>query len=235
MSVHTDCVYLQEINRAGHSSSSEPSISNMKLILQGMDFEQLISDIQRGHRGAAQEAVQQALSAVQRAGADFLVVTANTVGAMLEEMSEAVGVPVLDITKAVLGEAVNQGISRLGLLSTSQTAESGIYQARALEFDCIVSTPPTQIAQAIDEVIFQRLVKGILREQDAQTIIEAVSWFKDQGIEAVILGCTDMTLLMPQLKAAELPLLDSTIIHAQAAYYVATTGDLESFCVRYPA
>ncbi|MGA7207033.1 MAG: aspartate/glutamate racemase family protein, partial [Specibacter sp.] len=157
MSVHTDCVYLQEINRANLPEGAEPQVSSIKMVLQAIDFGQLIADIKTGRQGEAETSIRQALAAVQRAGVDFLVVTANTVSAMLDDMPDAVSVPVLDITKAVFAAAREQGLSRLGLLSTSQTAKSGLYQDRAAEFGCSVITPPPGIAEAIDEAIFQRL------------------------------------------------------------------------------
>jgi aspartate racemase len=235
MSVHTDCVYLQEINRANPLNSVEPQVSSIKLVLQAIDFGQLVADLNTGRRDEAEVSIRQALAAVQRAGSDFLVVTANTVSAMLEDLADAVSVPVLDITKAVFTEARAQGVSRLGLLSTSHTARSGIYQDAAAEFGCSIITPETGIAEAIDEAIFHRLIRGIRIEQDVATILDAVTWFKSQGADSVILGCTDMTLLADQFTLSPLPLLDSTVLHARAAHYVATTGDLDRYCVRYPA
>lgn len=235
MSVHTDCVYLQEINRANPRNSVEPQVSSIKMVLQAIDFGQLIADLKTGRRAEAEVSIRQALAAVQRAGADFLVVTANTVSAMLDDMADAVSVPVLDITQAVFTAAREQGLSRLGLLSTSSTASSGIYQDGAAAYGCSVIIPPAGIAEAVDEAIFQRLIRGICIEQDVTTILDAVSWFKGQGADSVILGCTDMTLLAEHLTLSPLPLLDSTVLHARAAHYVATTGDLERYCVRYPA
>lgn len=235
MSVHTDCVYLQEINGANPLNTVEPQVSSIRMVLQAIDFGQLIADIKTGRQDEAEASIRQALEAVQRAGADFLVVTANTVSAMLEDLADAVSVPVLDITQAVFAAAREQGLSRSGLLSTSQTAKSGIYQDGAAAHGCSVIVPPAGIAEAIDEAIFQRLIRGICREQDVTTILDAVSWFKGQGADSVILGCTDLTLLAEQFTLSPLPLLDSTVLHARAAHYVATTGDLDRFCVRYPA
>lgn len=96
------------------------------------------------------------------------MVTANTVSSMLEDLSDAVSVPVLEITKAVFAAAREEGLSRLGLLSTSQTAKSGIYQDNAAEYGCSVILPPAGIAQDIDEAIFQRLIRGICNEQDVE-------------------------------------------------------------------
>ena len=94
MSVHTDCVYLQEINRANLPEGAEPQVSSIKMVLQAIDFGQLIADVRSGRQDEAETSIRQALAAVQRAGVDFLVVTANTVSAMLDGMPDAVSVPV---------------------------------------------------------------------------------------------------------------------------------------------
>lgn len=232
MSVHTDCVYLQEINRANPQNEVEPQVSSTRLVLQAINFQQLTLDLNGGRRDDAGAVIRQAVSAVQQAGADFLVVTANTINGMLDELDDAVTVPVLDITRAVFAEAREQGLSRLGLLSTRQTVESGLYQATAAEFGCSVITPSAEIADAVNDAIFHRLIRGVCTDGDVRTVLESVSWFEAQGADSVILGCTDLTLLAGRFDSSPLPLLDSTVLHARAAYYAATTGDINRYSAR---
>lgn len=235
MSVHTDCVYLQQINRAAAQDGGEPQVSSTKMILHAINFRQLTSELNNGRRAEAESVIRQAVAAVQQAGAGFLVVTANTVNSMLRDLQDAVSVPVLDIARPVFVEARDRNLSRLGLLSTKQTAASGMYQDRAEEFGASIITPPPVVAEAVNEAIFHRLVRGICTDEDAKTVLHAVAWFAQQGAEAVILGCTDLTLLIDRLGTACLPLLDSTVLHAHAAYRMAMTGDIEQYAVRDPA
>lgn len=235
MSVHTDCVYLQEINRANPQNGLEPQVSSIRLVLQAINFQQLTSDLNGGRRNDVDAVIRQAVTTVQHAGADFLVVTANTINGMLDGLDDAVNVPVLDITRPVFTEAREQGHTRLGLLGTRQTVESGLYEACAAEFGCSIINPSVEIADAINEAIFHRLIRGIRTDKDVQTVLEAVAWFETRGADAVILGCTDLTLLTGQLGATPVPLLDSTVLHARAAYYAATTGDIDRYSVRRPA
>lgn len=235
MSVHTDCVYLQEISRANPLNKVEPQVSSTRLVLHAINFEQLTSDLTGGRRKDAEAVIRQAVAAVQQAGANFLVVTANTISGMLEGLDDAVSVPVLDITRAVFSEAQELGLTRLGLLGTRQTVESGLYQESAAEFGCSIITPSAEIADAVNEAIFHRLIRGVCTDQDVQTVLGAVSWFESQGADSVILGCTDLTLLAGKLYPSPVPLLDSTVLHARAAYYAATTGDIDRYSMRRPA
>jgi aspartate racemase len=234
MSVHTDRVYLREVNRGSEPGGAVPRISSIRLVLRGTDFEQLSTALNEGLRDEAEGIVREAMGSVERAGADFLVVTANLVNAVMGELLRGSSLPVLDIARPVLAEAQSRGLTRLGLLSTLGTAGSGMYSERAADYGSSVIAPSPEIAHAVHEAIVYRLVRGIVSDDDVRTVLEAVSWYADQGAEAVILGCTDLTLLADRLHGSPLPLLDSTVLHARAARYVALTGDLDRFGIPRP-
>lgn len=229
MSVHTDCVYLREFNRADPLPDSPPRVSHMRSVLRGIDFELLTSSFKAGRREAADRLILDAIDAVQGSGADFLVITANTMNSLLDDYRGAIRLPVLDIASPVLAEAQAQGLSRLGLIGTGHTVASGMYEARAGVFGCEILRPSAEIADAVDAIIFASLTRGIATETEAQVVRDAVRWFADQGAEAVILGCTDITLLDGLLGDCALPLLDSTVLHARAARQVALSGELGPF------
>lgn len=230
MSVHTDCAYLQGINAA--ASQPVPQVSSIRILLQAIDFDGFTQAIQGDDFSPALRVLLEGSRALERAGADFLVVTSNTGGALLAQAGEDPPLPILDITRAVLSNAEEQGLTKLGLLSTSETARSGIYQARAADYGCTVINPPQEVAAKIDEMIFKRLIRGVLLDADLETIRRSVALFADAGADAVILGCTDITLFGDRLGAdTTVPLLDSTVLHAMAIRYAADTGDLGKFAM----
>lgn len=226
MSVHTDCVYLREFNRAVSAADGSPRVSHMNSVLRGIDFEHLTTSFAAGRGDEADRLMLDAIDAVQRAGADFLVVTANTMNSLLDRYAEAIQLPVLDIAAPVLAETQSRGFARLGLLGTGHTVASGMYEARAAAFGCEILRPSPEIAETINALIFSSLTRGIAGEAEARPVLDAVRWFADRGADAVILGCTDITLLTGRLDAAAVPLLDSTVLHARAARRAALTGEL---------
>lgn len=233
MSVHTDCVYLRELNRADppldSSLDPRPRVSHLASVLRGIDFESLTGSFKAGRRETADRLMLDAIEAVQAAGADFIVITANTMNSLLDDYREAIRLPVLDIAAPVLAAAQARGFSRLGLIGTGHTVASGMYEGRAAAYGCEILRPSAEIAAAVDAIIFESLTRGIAGEAEARVVREAVQWFADRGAEAVILGCTDITLLTELLSDTALPLLDSTVLHARAARQVALLGDLGAF------
>jgi aspartate racemase len=217
MSVHTDCVYLREINAADPRNASEPQVSNTNMVLHAINFEYLIGTVAAHRPNDTQALLRDAVTTLQQASVDFLVVTANTLHTALDDIQDAIKVPVLDITRAVLVHAREQGFASLGLLSTRQTLASGIYERTAEDLSISIVRPSAQIAQDIETAILRRLIRGLINERDVALVLDAISWFADNGADAVILGCTDLTLLSEGLGDVPLPLLDSTVLHARAA------------------
>lgn len=232
MSVHTDCVYLQEINRADPRRADGPRASSVQLLLAGIDFDTVTTDFHEGRTADGLDALAVAIDSVQQGGADFLVLTANTMSAKLVDLADTVSVPVLEIARPVFVRALDQGLSRLGLLGTRATAASGMYQSTGAEYGCTVLEASDDLADALDEAIYRRLTRGIFSDEDAATVLAATSRFAEQGADGVILGCTDLTLLGDRLAGAALPLVDSTVLHARAAYQVAMRGDLGPYAAR---
>ena len=229
MSVHTNMVYLREMNGFSNSGSTEPKISNVQSVLRTVDFARLTHDIGRGHLVAGMKQIGDAVISVQDAGADFLVVTANTIGSMLGMLGEPIIRPVLDITAPVFVQTAHLGLTKLGLLSTATTAESGMHQRIGRAYGCQAFTGPWQLNQQVNDAIFTRLVRGVLWDEDAAILREGIEWFAVQGAEAVIPGCTDLTLLTDHLGSTPIPLWDSTLLHVHAAEEVAVRGNLPRY------
>ena len=227
MSVHTDVVYLRELGRPDPATEPDaPAVSTMRSVLRGLDFHRLTSSLAAGRSEAADEILREAIDSVQRAGADLLVLTANTIHTMLDDWHDLIRIPVLPISRATLAAARARGHRRLGLIGTARTVSSGLYTAEAAEFGCEIVPPSPAVAAEIDDLIQRRLIAGIATEPEAAVVLQAIAAFADEDVDAVVLGCTDLTLLVPHLQAAPLPLLDSTVLHARAARRAALTGEL---------
>jgi aspartate racemase len=176
------------------------------------------------HAGDWEEATRRIVEAAQnleRVGADFVMICTNTMHKMAKEVQDGIGIPLLHIADAT-GEVISaQGITKIGLLGTKYTMEHDFYKGRLIEkFGLEVLVPEEKERQAVHDIIYDELCLGIVKEnskKEYQTIIENL---KAQGAQGVILGCTEIMLLIQQADT-DLPVFDTTHIHAESAVALA--------------
>ncbi|MBP6959292.1 MAG: aspartate/glutamate racemase family protein [Spirochaetia bacterium] len=184
-------------------------------IVYSFDF-QNIEELQYAGKWAELEVeLIKAAKALKAAGADFLVICTNTVHKVADNIEKEVGLPLLHIAD-VVGEAVQtDGRQRIGLLGTIFTMEEDFY-VRRLEskFGLHVLVPEKNDRQVINNIIFSELVKGIVKERSKNEYLRIMDILKNQGAEGIVLGCTEIGLL---IKEYDLPLYDSAVLHANKA------------------
>lgn len=184
-------------------------------IVYSFDF-QNIEELQYAGKWAELEVeLIKAAKALKAAGADFLVICTNTVHKVADNIEKEVGLPLLHIAD-VVGEAVQtDGRQRIGLLGTIFTMEEDFY-VRRLEskFGLDVLVPEKNDRQVINNIIFSELVKGIVKERSKNEYLRIMDILKNQGAEGIVLGCTEIGLL---IKEYDLPLYDSAVLHANKA------------------
>ncbi|HOR91624.1 MAG TPA: amino acid racemase [Rectinema sp.] len=184
-------------------------------IVYSFDF-QNIEELQYAGKWAELEVeLIKAAKALKAAGADFLVICTNTVHKVADNIEKEVGLPLLHIAD-VVGEAVQtDGRQRIGLLGTIFTMEEDFY-VRRLEskFGLHVLVPEKNDRQVINNIIFSELVKGIVKERSKNEYLRIMDILKNQGAEGIVLGCTEIGLL---IKEYDLPLYDSAVLHADKA------------------
>lgn len=184
-------------------------------IVYSFDF-QNIEELQYAGKWAELEVeLIKAAKALKAAGADFLVICTNTVHKVADNIEKEVGLPLLHIAY-VVGEAVQtDGRQRIGLLGTIFTMEEDFY-VRRLEskFGLDVLVPEKNDRQVINNIIFSELVKGIVKERSKNEYLRIMDILKNQGAEGIVLGCTEIGLL---IKEYDLPLYDSAVLHANKA------------------
>lgn len=153
---------------------------------------------------------------LQDAGAAFGLIATNTMHKVFEQVQAAVALPLIHIIDATAARAKALGYTRLGLLGTRYTMHDGFYQARlaASGLEAIVPSPGDQVA--VHRVIVEELVRGCLRDASRAEYVRVIDSLADRGAQAVILGCTEIPLLIKPADSS-LPLLDTAVIHAEAA------------------
>ncbi|WP_457318091.1 aspartate/glutamate racemase family protein [Stenotrophomonas sp. P5_B8] len=215
MSWESSAHYYRMINEQVRDALG--GMHSARLLLWSFDF----ADIEAMQRAGDWVAATQAMVAVARqlegAGATAVVICTNTMHLMAEEVQAAIGVPLLHIADPV-GEAIQSlGLARVGLLGTAFTMEQDFYRVRlAQRYGLEVLVPEADDRTHVHRIIYEELVQG--RVLDASRVVYqgVMQRLVDRGAQAIILGCTEIMLLVGDDDAA-VPLLDTAALHAQAA------------------
>jgi aspartate racemase len=153
---------------------------------------------------------------LEAASADFIVIATNTMHLVLDEVRASVGIPVLSLLDAVAEAIQARGLTTVGLLGTRFTMEKTLYQDALARRGITVLVPGPEERAYVDRVIYEELVAGRIRNASRRGFVDIIQDLAERGAEGVILGCTEIPLLVGEQDAG-LPLFDTTAIHAEAA------------------
>lgn len=153
---------------------------------------------------------------LEAGGADFVMICTNTMHLMADDVAAAIGIPLLHVVDPAAAAIVGAGLTRVGLLGTAFTMEKAFYRDRlaAAGFDVLV--PGDTDRREIHRVIYEELVAGRIEPVSRAAYREAIARLVDRGAEAIVLGCTEIMLLIDQSDST-VPLFDTTTLHALAA------------------
>jgi aspartate racemase len=151
-----------------------------------------------------------------RAGADFLICPDNTIHQALPYIEDRLPLPWLHIADAVADRAAELGLRRVGLTGTRWLVESAVYPEKLAARDIAYARPTAEVRDEIGRIIMDELVKGVFKAESRAYVFEAIERFKNAGCDAVILGCTELPLIVQERDCA-IPALDSTRLLARAA------------------
>ena len=215
MSWESTVPYYQHINRL--VAERLGPLHSAKLVLYSVDFHEIEVFQRTAQWAAAGERLAEAARAVQAAGADFLVLCTNTMHKVADAITAAVHLPLIHIVDPT-GEAIcARGLSRVGLLATRFTMEERFYRDRLQErFGVEAIVPDAQERSRVHAIIYEELCQGRIRDESRAEYLRIVDSLRRRGAEGVILGCTEIGLLI-RAGDSELPFFDSTYLHARAA------------------
>ncbi|HSQ10703.1 MAG TPA: aspartate/glutamate racemase family protein [Burkholderiaceae bacterium] len=192
-------------------------LHSAKIILYSVDFHDVERLQHSGNWTAAGSLLAATAQAVERAGADVLVLCTNTMHKVAPAIEAAVRIPLLHIADSTAREIVAAGISTVGLLGTRFTMEQGFYKDRRQRNHGVrVLIPDERQREVVHRVIYAELCVGKIVDDSRAEYREIMAQLVRQGAEAIILGCTEITLLVGQADAT-VPLFDTTSIHARKA------------------
>lgn len=158
-----------------------------------------------------------AAAAVQRAGAAFVAICSCTMNSVADRVQAGLNIPVLHIADATAQEVRNRGISKVGLLGTRFTMEQDYFKGRLAQRHGIdVVVPPDEDRETVHQVIYDELVVGRVEQASRQKYAEIMRRLAERGAEAIVLGCTEIGLLVGDADSP-VPTIDTTRVHAEAA------------------
>lgn len=188
-----------------------------RILMYSFDFSEIAELPDKGGWGETAALIIDAARKLEKAGADVLLICTNTMHKVAEEVQDNVGIPLLHIANTAAEQIKARGLKKTGLLGTSFTMEDDFYKERLAEkhgLETIV--PDEQERRIINNVIYNELCCGQIRESSKKEFRKIMQNLAVKGAEGIILGCTEICLLVNQ-QDVQIPVFDTTTIHATAA------------------
>jgi aspartate racemase len=188
-----------------------------KCILYSVDFAETVELAHEGNWVELTDLMIKAAQKLERADAEFIVICTNTIHKLADDVQKNVNIPILHIVDAVADKIDEKGFSKVGLLGTKFTMEEDFYKKRLEEkYNIEVIIPDDEERDTINSVIYDELCLGKITGTSKEKFIKIIKNLNANGAEGVILGCTEIPLLVKD-EDVDVPLFDTTAIHAKAA------------------
>lgn len=220
MSWESTLPYYRIINQ--HLRHACGGLHSAKLLLYSVNFHDIERLQHAGDWEGAGQAMATAARALQAGGADFIVLCTNTMHCVADAITAAT-LPLLHIADATADALVAAGILRVGLLGTRFTMEQPFYRERLEARGLDVLVPPAEARAQLHRVIYDELCQGVIKPKSRDYFRQVMADLGQHGAQAIILGCTEISLLVDSTDA-QLPLFDTTALHAEAAALASVSG-----------
>ena len=194
-------------------------LHSAKCILYSVDFQEIEECQANGNWEKSGEILGEAAYNLEKAGADFIVICTNTMHKVVNQIKEKISIPILHIAEMTAEKILEKGLKNIALLGTKYTMEQDFYKSKLIEKGINVIIPDKNDIEIINEVIYDELCLGTINSNSKKKFLEIVDKLRSKGAEGIILGCTEIGLLIKN-EDTDVPLFDTAIIHAeQAAMY----------------
>ena len=194
-------------------------LHSAKCILYSVDFQEIEECQSNGNWEKSGEILGEAAYNLEKAGADFIVICTNTMHKVVNQIKEKISIPILHIAEMTAEKILEKGLKNIALLGTKYTMEQDFYKSKLIEKGINVIIPDKNDIEIINEVIYDELCLGTINSDSKKKFLEIVDKLRSKGAEGIILGCTEIGLLIKN-EDTDVPLFDTAIIHAeQAAIY----------------
>lgn len=199
-------------------------LASARVLLHSVDFAEVERLQAQGRWDQAGQLLATAAAGLEAGGAQLLLMCTNTMHKVADAVEDAVSIPLLHIGDATAAAVRQEGISRVGLLATAYTMEQPFLRDRLAGHGLAVLVPEADDRALVHRVIYEELCLGVVTEQSRRAYREVIGRLVAAGAEGIILGCTEIELLVDQSDSA-VPVFPTTRLHVEAAVTAALAGD----------
>lgn len=224
MSDQATVEYYRMINEAVNQRLGGWDIA--ETLIQGVNFGNIEYFVRNNKWSEAREYLEQKAIGAQNGGADILICASNTMHKVMDNISNIIDIPFIHIVDPTGEAIVKKGLSKVGLIGTKPVMEASYISDRFRDnFNVEIVTPNEKDQTLIDQIIFDELVKGKIEDSSRQVYIEACRRLRDRGAQGIILGCTEIFLLIGQSDMPDLPVFNTAELHVRAAVDIALAAN----------
>lgn len=222
MSWESTVPYYQIINEEVKQKLG--GLHSAKIILYSVEFDEIEKCQSSGNWEKSGEILGHAAQGLEAAGADFILICTNTMHKVAPQIASMIHVPIVHIADATADALQEKHIGKVGLLGTKYTMTQDFYKQKLIDRGIEVIIPDAEDVETVNDVIFQELCVGKILDKSRVRFQEVIKRLQEKGAEGVILGCTEIGLLIHQPDST-LPVFDTTLIHAKKAVELALDGE----------
>lgn len=221
MSWESTITYYQVLNETIKQALG--GLHSAKCILYSVDFEEIEKCQANGDWDRSAEILSDAAQSLEKAGADYIVICTNTMHKVADEIKKHIHIPILHIAEMTAVELEKSGITKVGLLGTKYTMQQDFYKYILENRGIHVVIPNEDQVELVNDIIYNELCLGVISNESKQQYLDIIGDLVKSGVQGVILGCTEIGLLVKQ-DDTDIPLFDTTLIHAKNAALISIDG-----------
>lgn len=221
MSWESTITYYQVLNETIKQALG--GLHSAKCILYSVDFEEIEKCQANGDWNRSAEILSDAAQSLEKAGADYIVICTNTMHKVADEIKKHIHIPILHIAEMTAVELEKSGITKVGLLGTKYTMQQDFYKYILENRGIHVVIPNEDQVELVNDIIYNELCLGVISNESKQQYLDIIGDLVKSGVQGVILGCTEIGLLVKQ-DDTDIPLFDTTLIHAKNAALISIDG-----------
>ena len=214
MTPESTTVYYEHITRTYQKRHGDYGFP--EIIIYSVSFQRYENWMISGQWDNIAEGLTQAVLSLSKAGADFCVIATNTMHKVFGHIQSHSPIPLLSIIETTAEAIQNRKMNTVGLLGTRFTMREAFYRDGLAEFGIQTIIPNDEDLKTVDDIIFHELGKGVIRQESREKYVDIVRRLHSQGAEGVVLGCTEIPLLISEADC-DVPLFNTTILHAEKA------------------
>lgn len=214
MSWESTVSYYQIINE--RIKEKLGGLHSASLLLYSVDFAEIEKYQSKGEWEKSAELLGKAALNLQKAGADFIAICTNTMHKVAPQIQEQIAIPIIHIADATADILIDAGIQTVALLGTRYTMTEDFYKEKLIARGIKVLIPDAEEMEMVNQVIYEELCQGIISKASKERYLQIIEHLREKGAQGVILGCTEIGLLIHQ-EDTTLPVFDTTLIHAEKA------------------